>query len=171
MKRTNALVATSALGVALAGGAVIAGIAAESASSPKPAGRVAGTASAPAAGAQGAAVTAIKKTDYGPWSGHHANQKLKCRTYASAGTTGGRVWHYGKIECNKKVAMIDVISGVNPGRPGISQHLCRDVKSCSVKGWVNNPSGKQGWSVTTTGSVGPVLYSGVRLSAHVTFRA
>ncbi|MBB6399447.1 hypothetical protein BKA00_006361 [Actinomadura coerulea] len=189
MKRKNALVAAGALGVALAGGAVVSGLTIESTSSPKPAARVAATGSVAAAGGQAAggqaggqaaggqaaggqaAATAIKKTDYGPWNGHFANQSLKCRTYASAGTVGGRVWHYGKIECNKKTAIIDVVSGVNPGKPAIAQHLCRDVKSCTVKGWVNNPSGNQNWSVTTTGSAGVLLFSGERLSAHVTFRA
>ncbi|MEV0666456.1 hypothetical protein ACIBI3_20465 [Actinomadura luteofluorescens] len=185
MKRKNALVAASALGVALAGGAVVSGLTIDSTSSPKPAARVADTGPVVAAGGQAAggqaaggqaaggqaAATAIKKTDYGPWSGHFANNSLQCRTYASAGTVGGRVWHYGKIEWNKKTAIIDVVSGVNPGKPAIAQHLCRDVKSCSVKGWVNNPSGNQDWSVTTTGSVGVLLFSGPRLSAHVAFRA
>ncbi|MEV4001650.1 hypothetical protein [Actinomadura sp. NPDC049753] len=170
MKRKNAIVAASALGVALAGGAVVSGLAIESTSSPKPAARVADAGPVAAAGGQAAATT-IKKTDYGPWSGHFANKSLKCRTYASAGTVGGRVWHYGKIECNKKTAIIDVVSGVNPGKPAIAQHLCRDAKSCSVKGWVNNPSGNQNWSVTTTGSVGVVWFTGSRLSAHVAFRA
>lgn len=170
MKRKNALVAASALGVTLAGGAVVSGLAIDSTSSPKPAARVADTGSvAPARGQ--AAAPAIKKTDYGPWSGHFANESLNCRTYASAGTVGGRVWHYGKIECNKKTAIIDVVSGVNPGKPAIAQHLCRDARSCTVKGWVNNPSGNQNWSVTTTGSVGVLLFSGNRLSAHVAFRA
>ncbi|TYK53216.1 hypothetical protein [Actinomadura decatromicini] len=158
MKKTPVLVAVGALGITLGGAAVLASVATDAGPSPRSAGQV-------------AAATALKKSDYGPWSSHFANGSLRCRTYASAGTSGGRVWHYGKIECNKRVAMIDVVSGTNPGKPAISQHLCRDVTSCETKAWVNNPSGNQSWSVTTTGSVGTMWLSGERLSAHVTFRA
>jgi hypothetical protein len=181
MKKTNVLVATSALGLTLAGGAVVAGLTSEPA---KPASPVAGTGTQTLSGgslsggslseqslSQQSAAKVVKKSDYGPWNSHFANTKLKCRTYASAGTSGGRIWHYGKIECNKKVATIDVYSGINPGKPGVSKKLCRDTKSCAVEGWVKNPSGKQSWSVTTTGGAGVLLLSGSRLSAHVTFTA
>ncbi|QKW38779.1 hypothetical protein HUT06_36110 [Actinomadura sp. NAK00032] len=176
MKKTNALVATGALGLTLAGGAVVAGLTSEPA---KPASPVAGTGTQSFSGgslpgrslSQQSAAKVVKKSDYGPWSSHFANARLKCRTYASSGTSGGRVWHYGKIECNKKVALIDVYSGINWGRPEVSRKVCKYTKTCAVEGWVKNPSGKQSWSVTTTGSVGVLLLSGNRLSAHVTFRA
>lgn len=177
MKKTNALVATGALGLTLAGGAVVAGLTSEPA---KPASPVAGTGTTQSLSggslpgqslSQQSAAKVVKESDYGPWSSHFANTKLKCRTYASAGTSGGRVWHYGKIECNKKVAVIDVYSGINRGRPAVSKKVCRDTKTCAVEGWVKNPSGQQSWSVTTTGGAGTLLLSGNRLSAHVTFRA